>query len=231
MRVLVLIGMLCPSLATAQAGATFYPPEGCTGVLTVQSRSCEVDHIYTCSQDAAGDQWRVTFTAEGIDYLSKIDAETQWIESYDFFPNRRKTLILPAEDPASLSELMATGLDSYDFTQNTPDGVERVVGFDRLTGEEVVIDGEPLLRTEFSARHILPSGQSYTVRGGQYVSKTHGRFFSGTWIYDGEPDIRDDNTPVDFIYPGEPGFFHKTPLYDCEANLASFALPAGGDYP
>ena len=74
----------CPGL--------FTPPEGCTGLLTVQSRGCRVSNHYNCAADAPGDQWRADFDQEGIFFVSRIDCEAQWVESYDMFPTVRQTL-------------------------------------------------------------------------------------------------------------------------------------------
>ena len=49
----------------------------------MQSQGCYVANYYRCEADAPGDQWRVDFDQQGLFYMSKIDAETQWIESYD----------------------------------------------------------------------------------------------------------------------------------------------------
>jgi len=228
MRVITLALALMPTAVAAQDGSRYYPPAGCTGTLTVQSRSCIVSHIYTCAADNPGESWRIQFDVDGPNFLSKIDAETQWLESYELFPTRREVLQQPAPDPASLSELLATGTDSYDFTQRSDGRPVRVVGFDRLTGDDVVIDGEPLLGTEFSARYEDTTGTYLEVSGREFVSVAHQRFISGTvtqtWLRDGA-SREWDRTPIDFIYPGEPGFFSKTPLYDCEASLASYRLP------
>lgn len=215
--------LISPMVLHAQEATRFFPPVGCTEVLTVQTRGCEVDHIYTCANDAPGDSWRVTFHVDGPVFMSKIDAETQWLESYDLQPYQRDVLVQPAPDPASFSELLETGTDTFDFTQRSPGGFKRVVGFDSLTGEEVVIDGEALLKTEFSARYESVSGPYLSVTGNEYVSTKFGRFFSGTYarVIDGQTDEW-DNSPVDFIYPGEPGFFEKTPLYDCDVSLARY---------
>ena len=125
--------------APAAASEAFIPPVGCEGVVTVQSRGCEVDNIYTCSADAPGDSWRVSVDLEGPKFIGRIDAETQWMESIDLFPTRREVIEQPAADPASLSELLATGTDAFDFNMRSDGGaVTRVVGFDQLTGEEVV---------------------------------------------------------------------------------------------
>ncbi|WP_415922326.1 hypothetical protein [Tateyamaria sp. SN6-1] len=217
--------------APAVAEDVFIPPVGCEGVVTVQSRGCELDNIYVCSADTAGDSWRVSFHQDGPVFIGRIDAETQWMESMDLFPNRRRILELPAVDPASLSELLSTGADTFDFNLRGDGGaLTRVVGFDQLTGEEVVIDGEPLLRTEFSARFESTTGGVRRIEGNEYVSTKLGRFLSGSYRQtnaDGQV-IEWANDPVDFIYPGEPGFFSKTPIYECEASLARFTPIAKG---
>lgn len=227
MRAVVIIcaAMLSAPVAAQQDGSRFYPPSGCTGQLTIQSRSCQVDNIWTCDAHP-GHSWRMEFQADGPTFVSRIDSETQWIESFDLFHTSRRELALPADDPASLTELLETGIDSYDFTLRTPNGPVRVVGYDRLTGEKVVIDDEPLLVTEFSARHEGTSGTLFELSGNEYVSVRHRRFIAGA--YSGTSaagPFEDDQSPVDFIYPGEPGFFTKTPLYDCEASLARY-VPA-----
>jgi hypothetical protein len=215
--------ILMPLGALAQDGSRFYPPEGCTGVVTVQTRGCVVNNIYTCEADQPGDSWRMMFNQDGPVFLSKIDRETQWLESYDLFPTRREVLRQPAPDPASLTELLETGIDTFDFTQTSEQRVTRIVGFDRLTGEDVVIDGEPLLGTEFSVRYEDSLGGNLKVTGREFVSVRHRRFISGVSTLNSGGEVEErDRTPIDFIYPGEPGFFSKTPEYECEASLARY---------
>ena len=228
MKRVLAVMLVCASPAAAQDGNRFYPPEGCTAQLTIQSRSCQVDNIWTCEANP-GHSWRMEFQADGPTFVSRIDYETQWVESFHLFPTRRRELVQPADDPASLTELLDTGIDSYDFTLRTPSGPVRVVGFDRLTGETVTIDDEPLLVTEFNARHETTSGTVLEIAGTEYVSVRHRRFISGTYSGTAENGpFEDDASPVDFIYPGEPGFFSKTPLYDCEASLARYVPTVKG---
>ncbi|MEO1364898.1 MAG: hypothetical protein AAFU86_14125 [Pseudomonadota bacterium] len=211
--------------APAAASEAFIPPVGCKGVVTVQSRGCEVDNIYTCSADAPGDSWRVSFDLEGPKFIGRIDAETQWMESIDLFPTRREVIEQPAADPASLSELLATGTDAFDFNMRGEGGaVTRVVGFDQLTGEEVVIDDEPLLRTQFSARYESTITGISRIEGNEYISPKLGRFLAGTYRFTSADGAVSEwaSDPIEFIYPGEPGFFSRTPLYECEASLARF---------
>ena len=49
----------------------------------MQSKACRVSHYYRCEADNPGDQWRVDMDQEGPFFYSKIDAEGQWLESYD----------------------------------------------------------------------------------------------------------------------------------------------------
>ena len=228
MRVAALILMASPAVASD----VFIPPVGCAGVVPVQSRSCEVDNIYTCTADTPGDSWRVSFDLDGPKFIGRIDAETQWMEGIDLFPTRREVIELPAADPASLSELLATGTDAFDFNMRGDGGeVTRVVGFDQLTGEEVEIDGETLLRTQFSARYESTLTGETRIEGNEYVSPKLGRFLAGSYRFTGADGAVSEwaNDPVEFIYPGEPGFFSKTPLYECEASLARLIPIIKGD--
>ena len=212
------IGALALLAAAPAAAQTFDPPQGCTGTLTVQYRSCLVSHVWTCEGDAPGEQWLALFTQRGLFNVRKVDAEFQWLETYYANPPATERMLPDAPDPASLTVLFAEQTDTYDFTisndRGTPD--ERVRGFDMLTGETVEIDGEPLLGTEFAYEVTLPDGTvDYAGAGRQYVSERHRLFFLGTsWEADTPEDVT-DTTPVDFIYPGEPGFFAQFPVHDC----------------
>ena len=111
--------------AQSPVPGVFTPPEGCTGWLTVQSRGCRVSNHYRCEADAPGDQWRADFDQEGIFFVSRIDRETQWVESYDMFPTVRQTLDPNPADPASFSELLSAGMDTFDFGLTEDTGSQR----------------------------------------------------------------------------------------------------------
>ena len=227
MRILALIGCLAGPAVASDAGSRFYAPDGCAEKLTVQSRSCLVSNYWTCPQDAQGDQWSIDFELDGPVHLSRIDAEGQWVESYGFSPFEGTFLEQPAKDPQQLSELFETGVDTADFVLVNESERVHFKGFDRLLGEEVVIDGEVLLRTEYSVRRLDENGTELWRRSGEeYVSTKHRRFFGGvdTWEADGRSGTV-DRSPVEFIYPGEDGFFTKYPKYDCDGTLARF-VPA-----
>ncbi len=211
------------ALAGPAAAGTFTPPGGCEGWLTVQSRSCKVSNHYRCEADAAGDQWRVDFGLNGAFFRSRIDYETQWVESHE--SDGTIDMLEPgAADPASFSELLETGRDSYDFSTIRTTGVrENVRGYDELTGQSVVIDGVELRQTKYEAVVTDDNGQLlWQSRGNEFVHPEWRLFFSGRGQTDlGEGWLPRDFTPVDFIFPGEENFMTTIPLYDCETVTAS----------
>lgn len=196
----------------------FEPPAGCEGKLTVQSRNCALENIYTCTQDAPGEQWLASFDAVGMTRLMRVDSEFQWLETWYTNPPLGRRIMQPAPDPESVTELLATGEDHFDFSVVMSNGgVMRIQGFDRLTGDEVVIDGETLLRTEYAFSESDAEGGFHAVQEGrQYISPTHRLFFFGTaWDPAEGPESAVHADPVEFIYPGEPGFFASKPIYGC----------------
>lgn len=221
----------CLPMALAAQDAVFAPPEGCTAYLTVQHRDCRVEHHYTCT-DAGTDRFREVFTDEGPVYQSRIDAQAQWINSREL-PNGGLTeTLLPARDHASMDTLLETGTDTMDFEQRTPDGrLQRITGEDRIVDRNVVIDGEPLYRTEFVVNFLAPDGGVMgTYTGSEYVSPVHRRFFAGRGkaVFDGV-ETSFDRTPKEFIYPGEPGFGTLEPVYDCGVMMSALEImPSAG---
>ncbi len=226
----VLLPMLF--LATPAFAGTFSAPEGCTMHLTVQSRGCTVSHFYTCEKDAKGDQWRADFGFEGQFYLSRIDSETQWIESFDIDatgaqPPARESLDANPKDPASLSELVETGLDTFDFNL-TKDSGERthVVGFDKLTGKTAKIDGVTLKQTEYEYTQTDADGKVLRhSKGREYISEDFRSFFSGQSDWQGEDGtwVTIEGAPITFILPGEPGFSSTKPIFECDAQMSQLA--------
>ena len=213
--------------APAFAGS-FTPPAGCTAYLTVQSQGCYVANYYRCEADNPGDQWRADFDQEGPFYLSKIDRETQWIESYDMNPAVKQTLDPNPVDPASFSDLLSTGYDSFVFSLTKDNGEHtNIRGFDKLTGTTAVIDGVTLSQTEFEYTETDNSGTILRqARGREFISPEWRNFFSGSseW-YDGTNWMPMASAPRQFILPGEKGFAATQPIFDCDVVTSSLPMP------
>jgi hypothetical protein len=220
MRQFVIPALLAIAASPALAG-TWTEPAGCEVYVTVQSKACRVSHHYHCSADTPGDQWRVDMDQEGTFFFSRIDREGQWVESLGA---TRQTLDPFPADPASISALLAQGIDTADFFVTNDDGSSsRYSGFDRLTGSEMVIDGVTLLQTEIDFTEYTADGTVLgRARGREYIHPDWRTFFAGP----GERDLGDgqwlpiDGSPVDFIFSGEPGFLSTQPIYDCDVLSA-----------
>jgi hypothetical protein len=225
--VLPLLVLTSPAFA-----GSFTPPEGCSTYLTVQSRGCYVANYYTCQADPAGHQWRADFDQEGPFFLSRIDSETQWIESIELNPRVVQTLDANPEDPAEFSSLLSTGRDDFAFGLSKDNGEKsRVRGFDRLTGKTVEIDGVTLDETEFSYEETDDAGTVLRrARGFEYVSRDWRMFLAGSSEWDAGDGtwLPMEGSPVKFFEPGEKGFESTQPIFDCDAVLSG--LPRlGGD--
>ena len=201
---------------------TFPMPEGCTAFVTVQYNSCNVSHHYTCEGDPEGHQWRVDIDGEGPTYLGRIDAETQWIESFDLLLGLHDTLDPNPNEPASFTDLTRTGRDDFDFT-TTSDAGETITyrGRDLLTGKTVVIDDIPLLETETFARATAADGTLlWESIGNEYILLDWRLFLSGRYVTQTpENRFEEDNRPITFDFPGDDGFLADTPAHNCNAVI------------
>lgn len=222
--------LACLVLALPAAAAEFRPPAGCTLTMTVQQRSCTVAQHFSCSADAAGDQWVAYFTREGLVYQSRIDAETRWMESTDTVSGITDRLEPDAADHASLRTLMASGRDDFDFWTVSDSGERlRHVGHDELTGQ-TTIDGVALDTTRFELETFSAEGDLLIRRTGtQFVSRETGRFYGGLETatdWSGEVSETND-TPVTFARPGEAGFGSTDPQFDCDMQMVG-RITGGG---
>ncbi|PJF10058.1 hypothetical protein [Pseudorhodobacter sp. MZDSW-24AT] len=228
-----LILMAAVALPAPALAGSFTPPEGCTTFMTVQARQCRVSNHYKCSADTPGDQWRADFDQEGPYFVSRINAEAEWVESYDLGEAAvRQTLDPNPADPASFSELLSSGTDTFAFNLSRDNGEQtRVTGFDTLTGRSVTIDGVTLAETEFEFTETDPNGVVLRQsRGREYIHPEMRLFFSGPSEWRG-PDgdfLPTDGSPVTFLFPGEPGFAATEPLFDCDP-LMTRATPSQKD--
>lgn len=225
MRALLLALLTVPVAAPALA-AGFTPPEGCTLEMTVQYRSCSVGQHYRCASDPEGDQHAAYFGREGLEHLSHIDRETRWLQS----ENPRLGLIdRIGEEPdaASFSTLTGTGFDDFDFwTESNWGDRLRFTGHDRLTGKKITVDGVELEETEFDLTMTDEGGNVLsTRRGNQFISRAHGRFYGGVeQTVEGGKTSTSNDSPVQFLFPGQAGFGDIKPKFDCEMQMVRFPL-------
>lgn len=218
----------------ALADEPLAPPEGCEAFVTVQMQGCQTSLLWRCDMAPKGDIWDASFGLDGLESIINYDGEFQWIAAEYMWDGSREELIEPSEDAISMSELLDTGIDTFAFLLTRTARAEgrsqlRVIGADQLTGEEVEIDGVRLLPTNTEYRIFAEDGsQTYHVRSRQYVSPEMGVFFLGLdRVIEGSETREFDNSPVDFIFPGEPGFGNTTPLYGCEWKKAGFSNGLG----
>ncbi|MEM9437669.1 MAG: hypothetical protein AAGA15_11560 [Pseudomonadota bacterium] len=211
-----------PTAPAVAEGDVFSLPEGCEAFVTVQYKLCTVSHHYTCEGDAEGVQHRMDIDDEGLYFIGTIDAETQWLESVDIRLGVIDQLDENSTDPASFTELTRQGRDDFDFSTTSTFGETiRYSGRDRLTGETVVIDDVPLLRTETFARATRADGTLvWESQGNEYIHLDWRLFLAGQTITR-TPDrsVEDNDAPVAFYFPGEEGFLSLSPEFNCNALL------------
>ncbi|MCX7302126.1 MAG: hypothetical protein NTX73_17435 [Rhodobacterales bacterium] len=228
MRLVALVlplAVLVPPPAFAQNAQTISLPAGCTGYVTVQSKSCTVSHHFTCEGDPEGWQRRIDMNDTGITYFGAIDAETQWVESYDLQNGGTETLEAAPVDRASFTDLTMNGIDTYDFKTEAESGITRFVGADKLTGESVTIDDVTLLQTEYDITAYDSGGAMvWQSKGREYISPEWRMFLSGrSTITTPDDEFETDDTPMEFIFPGEAGFLSSHPKYGCASVLSELA--------
>lgn len=210
-------------LAGPALAGEFTPPEGCEGWLTVQHRSCQVANYYSCAADGPDIYWRVLIWENDETFLTKTNNEFELLEHYDL-PYPIPTIQETAEDPSSISNLLETSEDRKVFTLLRPDGT-RVSYNSRewLTGEEKVVDGVRLLETEYEGELSDSLGSVFVHETGKNHLNTEWRIlFNGAFrisYIDGTREVYNLD-PVEFILPGEFGFFSDVPKYDCGTNIS-----------
>jgi hypothetical protein len=212
------------SIAAQEAQSDiFVPPPGCVGFLTVQSRQCEMANYYRCNAINPDHRWRALFNAEGLIYIGRLASEGAWIELIDLVEDTKETITVDSPDIPSFTTLIEAGADQYVYYLVDNSGSKsRLVGTDRLTGKSIVIDGIRLDEVDFRfEEYTLDNDLIENGFGQQFIVPEWKMFFSGLEYWgegaDAEPV---DNTPVQFIFPGEKGFFSTRPLFDCEMAIS-----------
>lgn len=221
-NILCALALLVPALPAGAQG--FEPPQGCTGFLTIQAKSCLLINAWTCEGDLEGSRWLGLFTAGGLFRVDQVSDEFELLQVIYPSTRDRQEIVDPAADPANFSELVDTGLDTFDYSMTlNGEPFERRSGFDLLTGEETVIDGQLLLNTQYVSETYGPDGNLLRASEGlQFISVEDRLFLPGLSWDPADPDDINDATPVTIRRPGEVGFMASVPVHDCPATETAF---------
>jgi hypothetical protein len=223
MRLALALTLLAAPAAAQDTPATFRLPAGCEAFVTVQSESCQVDHHFICQGDPAGHKRRVSLDEQGMTYTGVTDDETQWISSFHVLSGHTEVLKNDPVAPASLTELIATGADDFDFrTLSDEIGPTRYVGRDTLTGRQITIDDVTLDETTYDITAFDGAGNEvWSAQGREFINRDWRMFLAGTGTVT-TPDGTFDrsNRPVEFIFPGEPGFLSASPKHGCGVAIS-----------
>lgn len=201
----------------AAAETLFSPPAGCEVFVTVQNADCTAEHMMRC--DGQAGVTSVTLYADGGDYVLTVDDEAQWVFSYDDYDGTTETLVEPQTDPSLLSDLLRDRRHTYDFTTEGSDGaITRFVGKEAVVGDEVTIDGVTLLQTRNEMQAFAGDGTwLWSVVSQEYLHPEWRVWVGGTsmWNTPTDGEYPSDSSPVEFVFPGEPGFLSTVPAYGC----------------
>jgi hypothetical protein len=101
------------------------------------------------------------------------------------------------------------------------------VGQDRLTGNTITIDGVTLDETEyFITAYDSGGGEMWRSEGREYISRDYRMFLSGVSTFTvGDESFESNDTPMQFIFPGEDGFLSGSPKFGCGAVMSSLIVP------
>lgn len=225
---LATLGGLWMALPAFAGGPVYQPPAGCSLEMTVQLRACQVVNHFRCSADPAGERHASFADGQGEFFQSHIDAETQWLESRSpRYGERNRLDAGQTRDPASFSELLATGRDAYDFVTLSQQGeTRRYTGFDELTGQTVTVDGIALERTRFRMRVVDGAGKLVALREGrQFINREMRLFFGDAEnMQNAEGDTTSSyDAPVTFAFPGDKDFGATKPEYDCDMMMTDMS--------
>jgi hypothetical protein len=206
------LAALAPLPCVAQ---TYDLPKGCTAFLTIQGQGCQVRHLWTCTSDTEGEFWFASMGVDGVTIISQLSYGSQNLFASFPLSGRTETIAI-ARDPVDFDAYIANGQDSYDY-----DFVDDAGAVMTATGEfttidgTVEIDGRSLQQFERRFVTALPGQETQVTITTGYVDSGLHTFYTGRSWYEDNPKNVIDRTPVDFIFPGEPGFLSTLPSYGC----------------
>jgi hypothetical protein len=234
--VLLGVGITLPAEAEAWTA-----PQGCVVFLTVQAKQCWLSNHYRCALDPDGQTWRADFDPEGLKTLTLTDGKTVPLQILDVRAGRSLTLDplsrAKPEMPDPTSAPSVSYLDYFMVQKNREPayfwGMRQLLPASEdlpVVLSTVTIDGVVLNEVIFSlSRGNEPGVPIEQRRGKEYFHPDWRLVFAGPQQVSVDKGLTefadDDRSPVDFIFPGEPGFADTKPTEDCEL-MVSFASEA-----
>ncbi len=94
------------------------------------------------------------------------------------------------------------------MTQSDEIGMTHYVGRDTLTGRQITIDDVTLDETAYHITAFDGAGNEiWSAQGSEFISRDWRMFLAGTsTVTTSDGTFDRSNRPVEFIFPGEPGF-------------------------
>lgn len=201
-------------------------PETCAPRLTVQAVDCTVTHYATCETDGGGGVMQVRFNGAGVRETQILDADNHPLRIFSGAVDLAFDQTTPA-DRMSSSVLLSEGADGYAFTMSSARGPIRRMTFfgnDELIAEPFSANGfsfQKLRGRYVRTLHLNGGTVTIAVEAEQYVAETFGFFVP---IKETQTQmsrkVMSDQTPVDFLKPGDAGFLSARPLY-CDPGASS----------
>ncbi|MDP5360015.1 MAG: hypothetical protein NWR52_07750, partial [Paracoccaceae bacterium] len=93
---------------------------------------------------------------------------------------------------------------------------------DTLTGRQITIDGVTLDETSYDITAFDADGNEiWSAQGNEFINRNWRMFLSGTGtVTTPNGSFERANRPVEFIYPGEPGFLSASPKHGCGVAIS-----------
>jgi hypothetical protein len=237
-RKLVWAAAVCGAMTSPVYPEEWTVPAGCKLYLTVQSKECIVSNHYRCSGDPEGYRWQADFDPKGLKLLTQTDAEAVPVRIDDPRASRQWLLDAGSTTLPTVSAVLIERVTYPDYRMIGNNGeTTQIRGFRQQVPEsteagaplaDVVIDGVPLKAIMFNIDRSGVDGAVQSLHvGTEYLQSEWRLVFPGPEQRSEAGNLsafRDgDRSPVDFIFPGEPGFGTTQPTEDCELLLTELS--------
>lgn len=199
-----------PSFAMAQDDAA------CTTLAVIQSQSCLVRRVATCTNFPDDVTAVASYGPDGPTGMAMFNSDGRTLET-NAGPGTPKIKLGEQADPLSLRIALANGVDSFAYQMvHETAGIAQISGQITTTGEMVTIDGRSLQVLLSDTTTITPAGETQTVVVRNLYDPELRLMFTDTVSDAATKEVRITRTPVEFIFAGEEGFEDYVPRFGCE---------------